>query len=206
MFLAADLAGRAARRMQHLGRMETSAASTVTETKLWIAVLSRGVVALLFALLALAGATPSIADLARLFAVYALVDAALALYAFRRAQKTQSIRHGRVLAVEGAIDVAVAVAAFALPALVALRIIAALRFVAIGASELVWSRHERETELVELSAVTSFVLSLLILAWPGTGDVALPWLLGLAALVTGGLDFAGAMSELRTRVLLERTP
>jgi uncharacterized membrane protein HdeD (DUF308 family) len=191
--------------MQHLDRMETSAASTVTETKLWLAVLSRGFVALLFALLALAGATPAIADLARLFAVYALVDGALALYAARRAQKTHAIRHGRVLALEGILDVAVAVAAFAIPGLVALRIIAALRFVTIGASELVWTRHERATELVELSAVASFFVSLLILAWPGTGDVALPWLLGLAALVTGGLDFAGAMSELRTRVLLERT-
>ena len=80
--------------------METSAASTVTETKLWFAVLSRGFVALLFALLALAGATPAIADLARLFAVYALVDGALALYAARRAQKTHAIRHGRVLALE----------------------------------------------------------------------------------------------------------
>ena len=44
--------------------------------------------------------------------------------------------------------------------------------------------------------IVSILLGLLVLAWPGPGVVALPWLLGLGAMVTGGLLVVGAMTFL----------
>lgn len=193
--------------MQRVRRMAAAdPLPDVRETKLWRTVFGRGFLALLFALLALADPWMPVDRLAKLLAAYAFADGALAFYAARRAHRTHAFGHGRALALEGLVGAAVGVAALVLPVVAALRIIGGLRWLAIGASEVVWSRRDQATELVELGGIMGVALGILVLAWPGPALVALPWLLGLAALVSGALDFAGSMSHIRSEVVLGASP
>jgi len=58
------------------------------------------------------------------------------------------------------------------------------------------NRHDISA-LVMLGGIAAVGLGVLLVGWPGPGTVALPWLLGLQAMVSGSLFLAGALSELR---------
>jgi uncharacterized membrane protein HdeD (DUF308 family) len=174
------------------------------ETKLWFATVGRGVAALLFAMLAIGSPSPwmPIRRLAILFAVYAVADSGLTFFAAGRARRTHVVKTGRLLALEGGLSALVAIVAFAFPALTPLRILGGLRGMVIGTSDVLWSRRGNASDLIELAGVVAFVFGLLLLAWPGPGSIALPWLLGISTLVSGALLFAGALSQLRRGVEL----
>lgn len=184
--------------------MEESESLAEHETKLRFVLVARGLVALLFALLALASPWMPVQRLAILFALYALIDSALTFFAATRVRRPRTRGHGGLLVLEGVLSAGVAILALVFPVAHPLRILGGLRGVVIGASDLLWSRHMRTATLVEVAGVAGMGFGALLLAWPGPGVVALPWLLGLSTLVSGALLFAGAMSEFR-HVELERT-
>jgi uncharacterized membrane protein HdeD (DUF308 family) len=172
------------------------------ETKLWLFTLGRAAVALLFAVLALGNPWMPLVRLARIYAVYVLVDSGLSLFGARRIRQTHVVERGGWLGVDGAVSLAAAIVAFFVPTLVVLRVAAGLRGLFVGASDTLWARHGNASDLLELGGIAAVAFGIVIIAWPGPAYIALPWLLGVAALVTGALFFAGSMSELRRVSLL----
>lgn len=175
---------------------EEPARPEIPPTTLWLALLGRGLAALLFAMLAISNPRMPISTLAKLFAAFAVVDGALALYGASRARRAGIAGHGRPLAIEGFTSGALGVAALLFPPASALRILGGVRSVITGALDVLWARRDPTTELPQLGGIVGVGLGAVILGWPG-GELAVPWLLGLAAFVSGALFTAGALSKFR---------
>lgn len=159
----------------------------------WILAL-RGALAVLFGILALTMPGITLLSLLALFAAYALLAGAVALAGAWRN------RHGAhdwwVLLLLGAASIGAGLLAIAYPALTALVLV-----LIIGANALVTGALDivlavrlrqviRDEWLLILSAVTSIAFGLLIIAYPGAGALALVWLIGAYALLTGMLYLA----------------
>jgi hypothetical protein len=187
--------------------MEEPVRSVLAERKFWFVILARGAVSLLFALLAIAHPWGPIARVAKLFSAFALVDGLLALSGATIFERThqraaahgfgRSLGRSRLLTLEGVVGLGSALAAVALPGVTALRIVGAFRGLCVGAGEMTWSHRERSSDLIEVGGSASIGLSVVLLAWPGPGQVALSFLLGLVSLVSGALFVAGSFSELK---------
>ncbi len=154
----------------------------------WWALALRGVVAILFALIAFI--KPGIAAdvVILLFGAYALVDGIFALVAALRAAQ----HHGRSggLLLEGVLNIVIAIIVFAWPgpALVALiyliAIWAIVTGVALVAAGMALIRLSGEWLLV-VSGALSILLGLILFVQPAVGVVALSWWLGIYALLFG---------------------
>lgn len=156
-------------------------------TRYWWVLLLRGLVGVLFGILFLVSPGPALAAMVMVFGVWALVDGFLAL------ASAISGRRGWDAALEGVLGLVIGVLTFARPGLTAiglytfiaawalvtgvLRIIAAIRL-----------RREIEGEIwLALSGVSSIAFGVLMFALPAVGALALAWLIGVYALVLGGL-------------------
>lgn len=154
----------------------------------WWALALRGVVAILFAIIAFFWPGITAMALILLFGIYAGIDGVLALVAALRAAR----HHGRsgALLVEGVLNILIAVIVFAWPgtALVALIYLIALwallTGVALTAAGLALIRLSGEWLLV-VSGVLSILLGIILFAHPAVGVVALSWWLGAYALLFG---------------------
>lgn len=154
----------------------------------WWALALRGVVAILFAIIAFFWPGITAVALILLFGIYAGIDGVLALVAALRAAR----HHGRsgALLVEGVLNILIAVIVFAWPgtALVALIYLIALwallTGVALTAAGLALIRLSGEWLLV-VSGVLSILLGIILFAHPAVGVVALSWWLGAYALLFG---------------------
>ena len=183
----------------------TDAPPAFMESKLWYGVLGRGGVALLFALLAIASTRPwlTVERVAQIFAAYAILDSVLSAFVAVRGHAGRGGVRGWLPALEAVLSAGLGVVALVLPSILALRIVGGLRALVVGTSDVLWAGRGERDDLIEMSGIVAIVLGVVLLAWPGPGTVALPWLLGLAALVSGALLFAGALSKLRARAVLE---
>jgi uncharacterized membrane protein HdeD (DUF308 family) len=154
----------------------------------WWALALRGVVAILFALIAFFLPGVTAAALILLFGAYALVDGVFALIAGLRLAR----QHGRSapLLLEGVLNVLVGVVIFIWPgpALVAIVYLIAIWAVITGivliAAGIALIRHSGEWLLV-LCGVISVLLGIILFVQPGAGMVALSWWLGFYALLFG---------------------
>jgi uncharacterized membrane protein HdeD (DUF308 family) len=154
----------------------------------WWALALRGVVAILFAILAFFWPGTTATALVFLFGIYALIDGVFALTAALR----EARRHGRSgpFLLEGILDIVIAILAFTVPeaALVALVYLIALWAVVTGialiAAGLALIRLADEWLLVA-SGLLSILLGIILFVHPGIGVVALSWWLGLYALLFG---------------------
>jgi uncharacterized membrane protein HdeD (DUF308 family) len=173
------------------------------ESKLWYGVIGRGAVALLFALLAIANPWMPFGQLVKLFAVYAIVDSGLSVFVAVRGHWKHGARRNWLVALEAALSAGLGIVALALPSVLALRIVGGLRALVVGTSDVVWASKGNGDDLIEMSGIVAIVLGGVLLAWPGPATVALPWLIGLAAMVSGALLFGGGLSKLRARAVLE---
>lgn len=164
----------------------------------------RGLLTVLFGILALARPGVGLAMLIAIFAFYAFADGLTALVeGFRGA------RHGAnrvLLFLEGLVGIAAGVLALAMPGPVAIvvLVIIAVRALALGileAAAAIGYGHELANPwLVGLGGLASIVFGILLLVHPSAGLLALAWLVGLYALVVGALEVAAAFwvgSELR---------
>jgi uncharacterized membrane protein HdeD (DUF308 family) len=182
--------------------MQEPARSVIREAKLGRPVLVRAAVTLIFAVLAIANPWMPIARLAELFALYAIVDGAMSLYGAIRARHI--VRGVWPLAIEGVASVGMGILAIAFPVAATLRVLGGLRALMVGASDVAWTRDDERADGVELAGIVAIVFGIIIFAWPGHGAEALPWLLGLTALVSGALLFAGGMKQYAEPDLAER--
>ena len=154
----------------------------------WWALALRGVVAILFALIAFIKPGIAAEVVILLFGAYALLDGIFALVAALRAAQ----HHGRSggLLLEGVLNIVIAVIVFAWPgpALVALiyliAIWAIVTGVALVAAGMALIRLSGEWLLV-VSGALSILLGLILFVQPAVGVVALSWWLGIYALLFG---------------------
>lgn len=154
----------------------------------WWALALRGVLAILFAIIAFA--LPFVAATAMLlvFAAYAFVDGIFALIAGLRAAR----HHGRSapLLVEGVLNLLIGIFFFLWPgaALVAFVWMIAIWAVVTGvlliAAGIALIRYSGEWLLI-LGGIVSVLLGIVLFFAPGAGIVAISWWLGVYALLFG---------------------
>jgi uncharacterized membrane protein HdeD (DUF308 family) len=168
----------------------------IPERRLWLAIVGRGFVGLAVGVVLLSNPWMSIRAIAGVIVAYMFADGVLRLYAAKRAARASMPSWQLVLG--GVIDAVAAVVVLVMPAVLPMRLAAGLRAVATGSTDIHWTRGTHLSELLTMGGVTAVALGAVLLGWPGPATVALPWLLGLEAMVSGGLLFAGAASEIRS--------
>jgi uncharacterized membrane protein HdeD (DUF308 family) len=154
----------------------------------WWALALRGVVAILFALIAFLWPGITAAALILLFGAYALVDGVFALIAGLRLAR----QHGRSapLLIEGVLNILVGIIVFIWPGptLIAtvylIAIWALITGIVLIAAGIALIRHSGEWLLI-LGGIISVLLGIVLFFAPGAGIVALSWWLGVYALLFG---------------------
>lgn len=158
--------------------------------KNWWLIVLRGVCAILFGLLAWTRPGITLGALIVLFAIYAFVDGVLAFVA---AISGASGRPWWMLVLEGLVGITAAAAAFLAPgitAIVLLLFIAARAIVGgiLQIAAAIQLRKEIEGELwLVLAGAASVLFGLVLVARPGAGALAVIWMIGLYAILFGGL-------------------
>jgi uncharacterized membrane protein HdeD (DUF308 family) len=165
------------------------------EQRLWRAIVGRGAVGALVGLLLTSTQWRSPRAVGVVFAAYLVVDGILSLYAASHAKA--SGRPSSAALLVAVVDAAAAVVALAMPAILPLRLAGGVRAIVTGACDALRPPHRDASELLTLAGVAAVGLGVVIFAWPGPATVALPWLLGVEAMVSGALFVAGATSELK---------
>jgi len=170
----------------------------------------RGVIAVLFGILAFIWPGLTLWALVYLFGAYVLVDGVFALVTAFRGRETND--RWWVLLLEGLAGITAGIIAFIWPgmtAFVLLYLIAAWAIVT-GVIEIVAAirlRKEIEGEWVlALSGLASIIFGVLMVLWPGAGALAVVWLIAAYAIFFGilliflafrvrnrGVDFRGQM-------------
>jgi uncharacterized membrane protein HdeD (DUF308 family) len=170
----------------------------------WWAVALRGVVAILFGVLAIALPGVTLGALILLWGVYAIVDGIFAIVSGVRAAR----RHERwgVLIVEGIFGIIAGVIAIFMPAAAAFAFafLFAIWAVITGIVEIaaaVRLRREIAGEwLLGLAGVLSILLGIYVAIFPGLGLLGLVWVLGIYAIVFGVMMIALAFRLRRVTV------
>lgn len=174
-------------------------------TRNWWAVAIRGVLAILFGILALIWPAETLLVLVILFGAYALVDGIFSLIAAFRGR--QYHRNWGWLAVEGVIGILVGLLTFFFPGTTAFVLLYFIAFWAIltGILEIIQAVELRRVIsnewLLILGGIASVVFGLLLIIFPGSGALALVWLIGIYAIIFGVLMLALAW---RMRGMQER--
>lgn len=157
----------------------------------WWLLLLRGIVAIIFGVLAFIWPGVTLAVLVLLYGAFALVDGAFALAAAIMGKGGMGLRWW--LAIVGLLGIAVGVLTFLWPGITALVLLVFIAvwsimigiFQIIGAVQL---RKEIENEwLLIFAGLMSVVFGILLLIWPGAGLLALVWLIGAYAVLYGAL-------------------
>jgi uncharacterized membrane protein HdeD (DUF308 family) len=158
-------------------------------TVTWWAMLLRGIAAVLFGILSFAWPEISLLTLMIVYGAYAIMDGAfLIIAAFRGGASRYWL-----LLLSGALGVAAGVIAIAWPGLTAIVLIFIIGWWSIvrGVMEIMLAiRVRREIPhewLLILAGLLSVVFGVVLLAAPGSGALALIWLIALWAVVFGGL-------------------
>lgn len=168
----------------------------------WWALVLRGVVAILLAIITFAVPGITIAILVTIFGFYALIDGALALVSTLKA--AQGHRRWGALLLEGVIGIVIGLCAVLAPVAVAAVFVTVLAFWAIAtgifeiAAAIRLRRHIRGEWLLVLSGVLSILMGILLFAAPVAGAVFLVWVLAGYGLIFGTLLI---MLGLRVRTL-----
>lgn len=161
----------------------------------WIAL--RGVLALVFGVLALALPGITLGVLVLVWGAYALIDGVAALIAGFRMREDGKPLWSLILL--GLVGGAAGVITFLWPGLTALTLIFIIGIwaVAIGAFQILAAvrlrKHIRGEWLHALSGLLSIVFGIAVLLQPGTGALALVWLIGFFAILFGVMLVAMAL-------------
>jgi uncharacterized membrane protein HdeD (DUF308 family) len=172
-------------------------------------VLLRGILAVLFGIVALANPGATAAALVILFAVWAFVDAGLAIAAAIRRGSDQ--RPWGWFAFEAFVSAAAGVAALVYPAitLFVLVVIVAVRAILLGAFMFAGAISWKSMPARWLHAVTgvvSIVFGVMLLWRPVVGAMALVWAVGIYAVVFGLASIIDGIEVFGLRRLLPREP
>jgi uncharacterized membrane protein HdeD (DUF308 family) len=165
-----------------------------TLLRLWWMLGLRGSIAVVFGLLALLWPDLSLAWMMALFAVYAVLCGTV--WAAGALHNRRADARWRITLLLGLVGIAVGLLALAHPApttLVLVLLIGA-HALATGLLEVVAALRLRTfirgERLLALSAAASILFGALVSAWPATGALALDWLVGAYALLSGTLLLA----------------
>jgi uncharacterized membrane protein HdeD (DUF308 family) len=157
------------------------------------AVALRGVLAVIFGVIALRSPATAAGAFVIFFAIYAFADGILDFVLAGQLGRAGQ-RWGWYL-FEGIATIAVGVITLAYPAvtLLALVLLIGIRAIAVGVFELVgafsWEGLESRW-LVGITAVLSVLFGILLLGSPAAGGLALLWMIGVYAIVFGTMLFA----------------
>jgi uncharacterized membrane protein HdeD (DUF308 family) len=153
----------------------------------WWVVGLRGLAAVVFGILAIIWPGMTLAVLILLFGAYALVDGVLDIFAAFRGGASHRI----LLLIEGIVGILAGLAAFFWPALTALVLLYIIAFWAIvtGVLEIISAIRLRRVINNEWGLIIGGVLSVLfgivLLAAPGTGALAVVFVIGVYAIIFG---------------------
>ena len=157
----------------------------------WWALALRGLVAVLFGLLAFVWPGLTVAMLVLLFGAYVLVDGVFAIAAAVKAPAGYD--RWWVLLLEGIVGVIIGVLTFVWPAMTALVLLYFIAAWAIitGVLEITAAIRLRKSIgnewLLVLSGVLSILFGLALMLMPGAGALAVVWLIGSYAVIFGVL-------------------
>jgi uncharacterized membrane protein HdeD (DUF308 family) len=157
----------------------------------WWVLLLRGLIAIMFGVLAWVQPGISLAALVLLFGIYALADGILGVWTAIAGQKEHE--HRWVLLLWGLIGIGVGIMTFLVPGVTALALLfyIAIWAIAKGVLEIVAAiRLRREIKgewLLILGGLASVVFGILLMAQPVAGALALLWLIATYAVIFGVL-------------------
>ena len=175
-------------------------------SRIWWTVALRGVLAVLFGVVALFYTGRTLLALIYVFGAYAVLSGLVAIVAAVRAGEAH--RRWGWLAVAGIVGVAAGIVSFLWPGLTALAVVlvVAAWAIIIGVAEIAFALSWPDTLahpwLAALSGALSVVYGVLLAVWPRSGAIALTWLLGIYAIVYGAtlLYYAYRLQALRQGV------
>jgi uncharacterized membrane protein HdeD (DUF308 family) len=156
----------------------------------------RGLITLAFGVLLIGWPAISLTVLILLFGAFALVDGALILAIGVHMPSGEPARPVAFLA--GTLAVIVGIVTLLWPGLTGLVLLAliALRAIIVGVAEIVIAtrigRHASAAWLLACVGLLSIAFGTLLLVHPGTGILALVWVIGLYAIVIGSLGVVRA--------------
>ena len=167
-------------------------------------VLARGIIAVTFGALLMLFPGISVAAFVLVFGAFAVLDGVLFLSAAAVAPREEP---GRMLALAaGVLAIIIGVMTFMWPGLteLALVVLVALRALVIGSVEIAACVHawrqgaSRTIWVLGWIGAISVAFGVLLLAFPGTGLLAVVWGIGLYAVVAGILTIVHAWTDSRT--------
>lgn len=159
----------------------------------WWTLIIRGIVAILFGLLAVILPGLTLTALIFLFGAYAVVDGVFAIAA---AAMGGGMANRWVLLLEGIVSIIAGVVAFVWPGLTALALLYVIAFWAIltGVLEIIAAvrlRHEIANEWVlGIAGVASILFGLIAIVFPRAGALSIIWIIGVYAILFGVLLIA----------------
>jgi uncharacterized membrane protein HdeD (DUF308 family) len=158
-------------------------------TSMWLLAL-RGVLAIVFGVLAIVWPGVTLVALAILFGAYALISGVTTIVAAFRRQRDAARRTALVIA--GLLGLAAGVIALVWPGITALALVVIVGAWALvtGALEIVAATRLPGQWLPLLIGVVTMLIGILILVRPGIGAVALALTIGVYAIVAGVLMLA----------------
>lgn len=163
--------------------------------------LFRGIIAILFGILALGWPGKTLLLLIILFGAYAIVDGVANIFS---AIRGRSLHNWGLLLVEGIVSILAGIVAFVWPGLTALAFVYVIAAWAIitGVTEMVAAFSTRMATgtdwLLVLAGVASIIFGVLIAIQPQLGLLAVIWLIGIYAIIFGVL-FLGRYFQSRSR-------
>jgi uncharacterized membrane protein HdeD (DUF308 family) len=165
-------------------------------SRIWWSLALRGVLAILFGILAFFYTGQTLLALVYVFGVFALLNGIVAIVAAVRAGEAH-LRWG-LLAFSGIVGVAAGIVSFVWPGLTALAVVflvaswAIITGVAEIAAALALPDMLPQPWLAGISGALSVVFGVLLAVWPRSGAITLTWLLGIYAIIYGAMQLYNA--------------
>jgi len=175
-------------------------------SRIWWAVALRGILAVLFGIIALIYTGQTLLALVYVFGAFALLSGLMEIITAVRAGEAH-VRWGW-LAVAGIVGVLAGIVSFVWPGITALALLFVIAAWAIisGVAEIAFALSWPDTLahpwLAALSGAISVVVGILLVVWPRSGVIALTWLVGIYAIIYGAtqLYYAYRLQALQREV------
>lgn len=175
-------------------------------TQKWWAVALRGVVAILFGIVALVYPGATLVSLAVVFGAYAFVSGVLAIVAAFGSRGRDTVWY----VLDGVLGIAVGLATFFFPGIAAqvLVILIGVWAILTGIFEVIagFELPIKQDWLMVIAGIASIVFGVLVIGYPASGAVAITWLIAVYALVFGFSMLAFGIRLRRLRGSLAAQP